>query len=312
MIYGKDLQMKRLAILLILILSLSLVSCKKDTPKGQCVSVYCLKESTEEYMIREISCDNLNTRERIQLVFDELMNDENGQYKGPLADVNDSFTWEIKQGILSIGGLYHTVFDPALSRTADFLRKAAIVKSLFSIDEVNEIHIIDKDKDGLLKRYISYDRYSFLTEEDIHSGSSFDGQLMYRAKLYFPNMLTMDYEYETRVIPYDITKPLYETVVEALQQGPESEEHDPCLPTGVKIHNIYVDHGICYITIDESIEEVTKHIPGELVAMSIISTLGEINGIDAVCIELSDPFDYSLNDFDITSHIYYYEDDFAQ
>ena len=136
-------------------------------------------------------------------------------------------------------------------------------------------------------------------------GSGLNAYTETMLSLYFANENADGLVKEDVKIMYNNTIPLEQAVVRRLILGPESEELYPTIPAETRLISVSIKNGICYLNFNEAFLYNTQVTRPEITIYSIVNSLTEINGINAVSIAVSGSSSISYMDqFDLSAPLY--------
>jgi len=170
-----------------------------------------------------------------------------------------------------------------LQGTTEVLVRAAIVRTLCQIPEVNFVQITVEgaqlfDAVGELVGWMNKDQF---IQNDGNEINTFE---LTRVKLYFANETGDAIIGAYREKRYSTNTPLEKFVVEELIAGPSGQISGlyPTINSSTKIINIMTKDGICYVNLDENFLAVTGNVSTEVAVYSIVDSLVELTNINKV------------------------------
>jgi len=183
--------------------------------------------------------------------------------------------WSLREGVLHVelseayGGL--SGIDLTI---ADY----CIALTLCQLDEVRSV-IVSVDGDLLPSRY-----YQALRSSDVLLSGMEDDPVFIAVELWFPNADKTGLITEQRdvLIGGGITRSA--AVVNALIEGPGTEDLNPLMPEGTRLRSTSVEHGVCYVDLSAAFGQApfATEKEGALLLYAIVNTLGKLSGVEEV------------------------------
>jgi len=269
---------KRLVILALLLIFISLFSACKETDKneeGTPVEIYYLDTKTSGLASEEYYMTSTDVNDQINELMGKLQSEpKNMVYRSALpANLTYTFTLN-KDKSLTID--FNTVYSQQTG-VAEVLCRAVIVKTLTQIKGVEYIQFTVGgnplvDANGTF--------VGTLTADDFID--SMDSSTSYRVNLYFANRKGDKLiEYETE-IHYSGTDSLEELVIKQLINGPTEIGMYNTIPEGTVLLNVSKSEGICTVDFNEMFLEKLSSVTEEVAIYSVVNTLVELPDINKV------------------------------
>ncbi len=200
---------------------------------------------------------------------------ESSRLTSPIPDGVSLTEWSMEEGVLHLelseayGGL--SGIDLTI---ADY----CITLTLCQLDEVRSV-IISVDGDLLPSRY-----YQALRSSDVLLSAMEDDPVFLAADLYFPSADGRGLIMEQRDVLAGGGIKRSAAVVNALIEGPKTEDLSSLMPEGVDLLSTEVANGICYVNLSVAFGEapIAAEKEGALLLYSIVNTLGSLSGVDEV------------------------------
>lgn len=168
-----------------------------------------------------------------------------------------------------------------LNEVEKVLIKAAIVKTLVQIPDVNYVSFYINDKPMLNAagdNAVMYDANSFVdTTETLNQ----DVRNL-ETVLYFADKSGQKLVAENVQITCDRGKSNYQAVVEQLISGPVTTDCYKTIPKNVKLISISVKEGICYVNFDSTFMDSFADASAEVTIYSIVNSLCELGDVSKV------------------------------
>ncbi len=165
----------------------------------------------------------------------------------------------------------------------EILVRAALVKTLCQLDEVNLVQIT---VNGGPVYDPAGDPVSWMSAEQFISndGNEINSYEHARIMLYFASEDGKSLLAAYRDKYYMSTAPLERIVVEELLAGPSGQVSGlyPTINPTTKIINVTTKDGICYVNLDSSFLTVVNNVPIEVSVYSIVNSLAELSNINKV------------------------------
>lgn len=169
----------------------------------------------------------------------------------------------------------------------ELLRRAAIVKTLCQIPQVNAVQIYVA---GQPLSDSSSKAIGFMTADTFIDNTG--GVSEYKQKatmnIYFASNQGKNLVAVPVKIEYDATIPLEQVVIEQLMKGPKSVDGVsknkllPTIPDDVTLNKITVKDQTCYIDFSKNFLNMRKNITSNVAIYSVVNTLTEISTINKV------------------------------
>ncbi len=184
----------------------------------------------------------------------------------------------------------------AMDSVTEVLYRAAVVKTLSQIPGIEGVSIQVAGnpltlKNGSTVGVMTASDFVDNTEETINSYS--------RATLtlYFLSDTADDKLKGERVeVTYNSNVSMERLIMEQLIEGPKAEGYRATLPENVKVLNISVNEGVCYVNLDENIRSLSGDVSEDMCIYSIVNSLTEISGVSKVQISINGEVDVVLRE----------------
>lgn len=204
-------------------------------------------------------------------------------------DYRQAIPTEVKILDYSIdNGHAYIIFDNSylnMDSTTEVLCRAAIVKTITQISEIEYVSLLTNDQPLLdsNNRPIGAMRASDFTDD---TGGDINTYERVDLNLYFVNSAGDKLVLETREVVHSNTTPMEKLVIEQLMLGPSTEGLNPVLPSNTKLISIIVKDGTCYVNFDKNFLSGSVNAKDEVTIYAIVNSLVEIQSINKVQIAI--------------------------
>lgn len=285
----------KLLLLVFLVLG-TLVGCEQVEPEGTAVEISYLDKSETKIVSEQHYLQGTTTKEKIVEVLSLLTAvPENKELKATLSGgINIiNYSYEGTQVTVSLGDKYKE-----LSKTTEILTRAAIVKSLTQLEDVEVVMItiggepiLDSagNEIGSMKADMFVD----------HAGQQIGNYQKVTIRLYFANetgdgLIAIN---RSLVHNIDLTNISMERmVVEQLLAGPANDESYPTINPQTKLLGVTVKDGVCYLDFDSTILTPVNNVTSDVTIFSIVNSLVELNNVNKVQISIDGKKDVKYRD----------------
>ncbi len=278
--------MKKLAIVLcVLVCMLALAACGENPAKQtNMYSVYYLSNSETKVETHEYELQSETLEERVKEMLLVLQtNPASLQYKAPLA-----MGFLLKDYKVEAGKITLNVNEDykKLTATQEVLVRAAIVKTLTQLNEINFVSItvegkVLTDAEGKSIGWMNSDQ--FLENE----GSAFNTYETVTLKLYFADEAGSGLMETARTKEYSSNVSMEKLIMEELIKGPNGEGIYPTINPQTKVASVTVQDGTCYVNLDETFLTPVPNVTAEVTIYSIVNSLVEYKSVNKVQISIN-------------------------
>jgi germination protein M len=191
-----------------------------------------------------------------------------------------TFSYENGKVTLSLGDKYKE-----LSKTTEVLTRAAIVRSLTALDEVDGVMITVNgepitDASGNAIGIMTADMFVDNAGTQIEAVEN-----RVTLRLYFANeagdgLIAVNRELTHNADVSNVS--MEKLVVEQLIGGPVNDETYPTINPDTKLVNSTVKDGICYLTFDSTFVTAVNNVTTDVTIYSIVNSLVELSNINKV------------------------------
>lgn len=264
-----------------------LAGCGSEEPQGTPIDISYLNKNETKLVTETHYLTGRDTKEMIVEVLTLLCSvPDNKELKATLTSgINIiTYSYDGEQVIVSLGEKYKE-----LSRTTEVLTRAAVVRSLTNIPEVNYVMIT---VNGESLTDISGNAIGIMTSDMFvnNAGTQVEAaESRVTLRLYFANEEGDRLVAVNREIVHnaDVSNvPMEKLVVEQLVSGPANDETYPTISPDTKLVNITVKDGVCYLTFDSALLTAVNNVTTDVTIYSIVNSLVELSNINKVQISV--------------------------
>ncbi len=278
--------MKKLIIILCVlncILGLSACAGQQNDPQ-KTYSIYYLSNSETKVETHEYELKSETTEEQVKEMLLVLQtNPASLKFKAPLAMGFQLLGYKVEAGkvTLDVSQEYSN-----LTPTQEVLVRAAIVKSLTQIPQINFVSFTVKgkgltDAEGNLVGWMNRDQ--FLENE----GNAFNTYETVTLKLYFADEAGTGLMETARTKEYSSNISMEKLIVEELIKGPNGEGIYPTINSQTKVGSVTVQDGVCYVNLDEMFLTQVPNVSADVTIYSIVNSLVQFSNVNKVQISIN-------------------------
>lgn len=168
-----------------------------------------------------------------------------------------------------------------MNKVNEALMRASIVKTMVQLDTIDSVTfrvVKDAITDSQGNAIGAMTADSFVDDFDFEQDSTKAVDLM----LYCPAADGSGLIRETRKVHVNENIPVAQAVMQQLQRTPDSSDAEATLPSSVKVLSVNVNDGICYVDLDQSIDNIDSKVSTNLRIYSIVDSLCELDQISRV------------------------------
>ena len=274
-------------LLLLGILAFCMVACGEKEQQGTPVEISYLNKNETKIVPEVHYLQGTTTKEMIVEVLTLLCSvPDNKELEATLSgSINIvNYAYEGTQVTVALGEKYKE-----LAKTTEVLTRAAIVRSLTSIPDVNYV-MITVNGEPLLDTMGN--AIGIMTADmfiDYAGQKSTDSYAQAKIRLYFANEAGDGLIAINRSLAFnmDISNISMERlVVEQLLAGPASEESHPTINPSTKLLSITVKDGVCYLNFSKDILTPINNVTSDVTIYSIVNSLVELSNVNKVEISI--------------------------
>lgn len=280
---------RRYGVLLLLIglLSFWVAACGEEEQQGTPVEISYLNKSETKIVPEVHYLQGTSTKEMIVEAL-TLLNavPDNKELEATLpGSINIvNYAYEGTQVTVALGEKYKE-----LPKTTEVLTRAAIVRSLTSIPDVNYVMVTVNgepllDTMGNAVGIMTADMFI-----DYAGQKSTDSYAQAKIRLYFANEAGDGLVAINRSLAFnmDISNISMERlVIEQLLTGPANDESYPTINPSAKLLSITVKDGVCYLNFSKDILTPVNNVTSDVTIYSIVNSLVELSNVNKVEISI--------------------------
>ena len=270
--------MKKSLILLLIALSVLTSGCAAQTvsnPAAESISVYRVKSADSRTDSELIKADALilNTDESSVLQAVEALSEipSNAKFLCPLPNGVQILDAEQKDNLvtvyansdyLDVNGIDKTIMDACITLTM------CSVEGVDSVSICVGSDVIEKD----------------LTEENFLLFDNILGSNKAQVRIYFPKTSGKTLGSEYRTISFDDDNSAEREILDALFEGPQSNDLERAFPLGTIVMSVYTMDGVCSVSLSGINPEDGAMTPAEtkLAVYAVVNSLTSLSGVKSV------------------------------
>ncbi|MDD6381444.1 MAG: GerMN domain-containing protein [Lachnospiraceae bacterium] len=168
-----------------------------------------------------------------------------------------------------------------LNKVNEALMRASVVKTMVQLDTIDTVTfrvVKDAITDSQGNAIGAMNAETFVDDFDFEQDSTRAVDLV----LYCPAADGSGLIKETRGVHINENIPVAQAVMQQLQKKPDSSDACATLPSSVKVLSVNVNDGICYVDLDQSIDNIDSKVSTNLRIYSIVDSLCELDQISRV------------------------------
>lgn len=279
------------------LLAVLLAGCSSEEPQGTPIDISYLNKNETKLVTETHYLTSTDTKDMIVEVLTLLCSvPDNKELKATLTSgINViTYSYDGEQVIVSLGEKYRE-----LSRTTEVLTRAALVRSLTNIPEVNYVMLT---VNGESLTDMSGNAIGIMTSDMFVNNAGAQVETVdstVTLRLYFANEEGSGLVAVNRELAHnaDVSNvPMEKLVVEQLISGPVNGETWPTISPDTKLVNITVRDNICYLTFDSAILTAVNNVTTDVTIYSIVNSLVELSNINKVQISIEGNKDGKFRD----------------
>lgn len=288
---------RRFLLGMLFLLVLIMTGCSHSEQKGTPVDISYLNKKETKLVAETHYLESTNTKDMIVEVLTLLCSvPDNKELKATLTSgINIiTYSYDGEQVIVSLGEKYKE-----LSGTTEVLTRAALVRSLTNIPDVNYVMLT---VNGESLTDLSGNAIGAMTADMFvnNAGTQVEKvESKVTLRLYFANETGDGLMAVNRELTHnaDLSNvPMEKLVVEQLISGPASDETFPTISPDTKLVNITVKDGVCYLTFDSAMLTAVNNVTTDVTIYSIVNSLVELSNINKVQISIDGNKDGKFRD----------------
>ena len=276
---------------------LLMTGCSHAEQKGTAVDISYLNKKETKLVAETHYLESTDTKDMIVEVLTLLCSvPDNKELKATLTSgINIiTYSYDGEQVIVSLGEKYKE-----LSGTTEVLTRAALVRSLTNIPDVNYVMLT---VNGESLTDLSGNAIGAMTADMFvnNAGTQVEKvESKVTLRLYFANETGDGLVAVNRELTHnaDLSNvPMEKLVVEQLISGPASDETFPTVSPDTKLVKITVKDGVCYLTFDSTMLTAVNNVTTDVTIYSIVNSLVELSNINKVQISIDGNKDGKFRD----------------
>lgn len=282
----EEVKMKRIMATLFMLICLVLMAAcgEEQVDQTRIYSVYYVSNSETKIEMHEYYV----TAEELEAQVAELLTalattPAKLEYKAPLAMGFQVQSVEVNKGKvhLDVTEGYNN-----LSVTTEVLVRAAIVRTLTQLNQINFVYITVNGNPLLdsLGNIISTMNRDQFVEND---GNAINTYEEVKIKLYFANEAGDKLIAANRTREYNTNISLEKLVVEELIKGTSAEGLYPTINPSTKVASVTVRDGVCYVNLDDAFLTQPYNVSADVTIYSLTNSLVELNNVNRVQISIN-------------------------
>lgn len=290
-------------LLLMAALLLALAGCgSNEEQQGTAVDISYLNKGETKIETEQHYLEGETTKEMIVEVLTLLCSvPESKELRATLSGGINIINYSLdgEQVTVSLGEKYKE-----LSQTTEILTRAAIVRSLTQIPDVNYV-VITIGGEPLTD--LSGNAVGIMTADMFvdNEGDQMNSYERVTIRLYFANeagdaLVPINRELVHNIDVSNVS--MEKLVVEQLIAGPANDESYPTINPDTKLLGVTVKDGICYLNFDSAFLTTVNNVTSDVTIYSIANSLAELSNINKVQISIDGSKDVKFRDkYDLTT-----------
>lgn len=292
----------RFVLLLMAVLVCSIMGCKEEDTGGEKVEISYLNKNETKLVTETHYLQGATTKEKIVEVLTLLCSvPDNKELKPIFTGTSNiiNYSYDDEQVTVSLSDKYKE-----LSKTTEILTRAAIVKSLTMIPDVNYVMLTINgepliDTTGNPVGIMTGDMFVDNEDEQMKNYEKVT------LRLYFANesgdkLIPINRELVHNIDASNVS--MEKLVLEQLISGPVNDESCPTISPSAKLLSVTVKDGVCYINFDSGILTPVNNVTSDVTIYSIVNSLAELSNINKVQISIDGNKEAKFRDkYDLTT-----------
>lgn len=275
--------MRKINIIMLLLFACLIAGCQRQNkaPEGQAYTIYEVNKEETKVVERTIYTKETDTEQLMFLLVDELARvSENADTRPAIPSTVSLISSAYADGTVTLN---FEMNYGSMSRIGEILSRAAIVRTLTQINEINYVTIL-VDGNPLLNP--SGVPTGVMTADQFidNSGNVINTEEIASLALYFANEEGNGLVKVNREVVYSSNIALEKLVIEQLIKGVLKDEEGAynVLNPQTEIVAVTVRDGVCYVNLDEDFLVSTSNANAEVVIYSITNSLVELSNVNKV------------------------------
>lgn len=282
--------MKKLKWLFAMLMVLLLTACSDETADteqvpeletGQIYAFFVNTAKTDVYAV-PYTLEGESTSEVVQGIIQYMAN-ENAtvNYQNPIPTGITYLSSEYDDVQNSVRISFNIVYDSINAESLMFF-KTCVAWTVLQLEDVETVSLALTDlanPDAETATTVeSFDRNSFTMNFGDRHGYKQTGTIV----LYFANETGEQLKEYHKTVEISNTTSLARLVVQSLIDGPEEDGYTATLLDEVKINNISVNDGICYVDLSDEFYDTSNPLKNDIIVYSVVNTLVELPTVSKV------------------------------
>lgn len=265
-------------IMFILLGVLCLTGCKKDS-KAYAYDIYYTNGETNKLVTVSYGTDQTDP---LSLVA-ELMDQMNTEQKSDNINVIKKDNVSIENYVLNNRtiSIYFGQEYSNMDAARQAIYRCAVVKTLTQIDTIEHVMFYVNNQPAT---YSDGTQIGMMAESDFidDTASNLSNLQWSNLALYFASPNGDKLVRDNVTVAYSRTISIERVIVEQLIAGPDNSAYDSTLPENLKLLNITVKDGTCYVNLDSTFLTEIVNVSSSVPIYSIVNSLCELDNIDKV------------------------------
>lgn len=278
--------MKRImAVLLVLICLITLAACgQEQVDQSKIYSVYYVSNSETKIEMHEYYMEAEDLESQVTELLNALATTPAKlEYKAPL-----NMGFQVQSVEVNMGKVHLDMTEDynSLSTTTEVLVRAAIVRTLTQLNQINFVSISVNGNpllDSLGNIVSTMNRDQFVEND----GNAINTYEEITLKLYFANEAGDQLIAANRTREYSTNISLEKLIVEELIKGPSREGLYPTINPSTKVASVTTRDGVCYVNLDETFLTQPYNVTADVTIYSIANSLAELSHVNRVQISVN-------------------------
>ncbi len=282
--------MKKLKWLFCMLFMILLTACSKEAvdtqevpelESGQIYAFFTNTTRTDVYPV-VYTLEGKTTTDNVYGVIQYIMN-ENAtmDYQNPIPSGVTYLSNEYDDVQNSVRVSFNIIYDSINAESLMFF-KTCVAWTILQLEDVETVSLALTDlanpDEETATTVETFDRNSFTMNFGDREGFKQTGTIV----LYFANATGEKLKEYQQTVEISNTTSLSRLVVESLIEGPEEVGYTATLSDEVKINNISVNDGICYVDLSDAFYDTSNPLRNDIIVYSVVNSLVELPTVSKV------------------------------
>ncbi|MBO4266385.1 MAG: GerMN domain-containing protein [Lachnospiraceae bacterium] len=292
---------KKLTVLIMIVLSLLLCSCERDSAAvddpGK-VTVYDLSLDMSHIEPSEYMMTSASDGERIKELLQRIIDGPRGnRIRSAVPEEVSSVTYIIGPQTVMVN--FSSSYD-AVPQMRKILCEAAIVRTLCQLDNV---YAVSFSVDGVPLFDSQNVPIGLLTPDSFveNEGSMINMYERAELRLYFASEDGQSLIEKVETVTYNGNISMDRLVVDNIISGPKGTDVFATLNPATVVNSVTTQDGICYVNLSEDFLNKITNVTDEVMIYSIVNSLTELGNINKVQILIDGEMDIRLGEYDLST-----------